>query len=245
MTIVAALLTVLFIGFSSFLETTVGFGFGIVSMPLMSLILPPKAAVLYVTVAALLQRPILMWNTRHDFQPQVLAAVVPGLIIGTIPGSYVLKIISSAQLKIILGLLLLVALLLMFYKVKLPVHNLTRGRFGAGFGAGVLGASTSMCGPPIAVWFANEDMPKQNMRGNMIWIFALVNFLTLVAGYFMGTLHEIGDWHGLLYTLPGLIIGYGLGLKFITKVNQQLFTRIIQVLIAFGAISLLIGGFNS
>ncbi|MCH4157719.1 MAG: sulfite exporter TauE/SafE family protein [Acidaminococcaceae bacterium] len=242
MTVTTGLLAVLFLAISMFLETTVGFGFAIVSMPLMSLIMGPKAAVLYVSVAAVLCRPILLWHTRHDWQKPVVGTMFAGIVLGLIPGGYVLKIIADADLKIFFGLLLFVALLLMFYQVRLPVRNLTWGRFLAGVGAGFLGGSTSMAGPPVALWFANEDMPKLNMRANMIWVFTIVNLLTVVVGYCLGTTRELGSGRDLLYILPGLALGFWLGMHYITRINQHLFTRIVQLLVGFGALSLCIGG---
>lgn len=242
MTIITGILAIIFIAISMFLETTVGFGFAIISMPLMSLIMEPKAAVLYVSAAALLSRPILMWNTRHEWQVSVLGIMLPGVILGMVPGSYVLKLISNTSLKIFFGIMLLLALILMFYKVRLPIKNMIVGRFLAGVGAGFFGGSTSMAGPPVALWFANEKMDKLKMRANMIWVFTLVNFLTLVAGYFMGTTKELGSWQNLLYILPGLILGFGLGIHYITRINQQIFTHIVQILVAFGALTLLAGG---
>ncbi len=243
MTLFTALLVVLFIGISSFLEMTIGFGFAIVAMPLMSLVMGPKAAVLYVTVAALLIRPLLMWNTRHDCQVEVLAVMVPGLLLGTIPGGYVLKIVSNAHLKIFLGIMLLAALALMVKKVRLPISNLHLGRFLAGIGCGFLGACTSMSGPPVALWFANEQMEKKPMRGNMIWMFSLANLTALLASFWTGTFKELGVWQNLLYTVPGLVLGYILGVHFLTRINQNLFTRLVQILILLGAVTLLAGGF--
>lgn len=65
----------------------------------------------------------------------------------------------------------------------LLIRNKTCGRLGAGILSGFFGASTSVSGPPLVLYFLNEKL-QDVMRANMIWFFGLSGFLTVLVNYF-------------------------------------------------------------
>lgn len=94
-------------------------------------------------------------------------------------------------------------------------------------------ATTSISGPPIALYFLSENMEKNLLRANMIWIFAIGSFCTLgsfVAGTFQG-----GNLIALsLYVLPAVLLGWWLGEKCFSVSNQHLFKRIALLVVLIG-----------
>ena len=72
------------------------------------------------------------------------------------------------------------------------VKNKKLGRVSAGFLSGFFSATTSISGPPIALYFLSENMEKNLLRANMIWIFAIGSFCTL-GSFFVG--NDFGKWH--------------------------------------------------
>jgi|GEM_PF-50829 len=229
---------------ATFFNVVTGFGFAIIAVPILSLLLGPKASILYIAVSSLLLKIIMIWRTRHDFEWPVLEWTIAGVILGVVPGSYVLMIISSSDLNLFLGGVLLVAVYLMGKKIKLPVRNLRWGRFWAGILSGFFTGCTSVGGPPLAVWFANEEMPKVSMRANLTWIFASGSILMMLGSVFTGTIHEIGDWHNILYMLPGLIIGDRLGQYWFKRIDQERFQKLLVLIVLLGAVASLFTGIS-
>ncbi len=227
---------------SSFLNIVSGFGFALVAAPLMAVFMGPKAAIVYITAASCVLRYVMLWKTRKDFSWKIVAMTGIGSIIGIIPGSYLLGIMSGAAINILLGVALLVAVWLMVRQIYIPVHNLSIGRFGAGFFCGFFTATTSVGGPPLALWFVNEGMEKVPMRANMSWTYAFSTLFTLVGSYYAGTINEMGSWYNLLYALPGLAIGYYLGNKCFLRINQTAFRKVVMGIILLGGLTSLTRG---
>ena len=227
---------------ASFFATVTGFGFGLIAMPLLSFVMSAKAAVICVLITTVLLRIITMYNTRKDFSWIIVVTTVLGSSVGVLPGSYVLKVISVEHLKVFLGVVLLIAVFLMGRQYNLQVKNKTLGRLIAGFFSGFFGASTSVSGPPIIIYFLNEDLDKVALRANMGWIFGLSFIGMITVTFFMGNLSNITDWNILLPMLPAILIGIILGEKFFHKIDQALFKKIVLMIVCAGAVMMLFTG---
>lgn len=229
---------------ATFFNVVTGFGFAIIAVPILSLLVGPKASIIYIAVSSLLLKVVMIWRTRHDFEWPVLKWTMAGVILGVVPGSYVLLVIHSADLNLLLGVILLAAVYLMGKHIKLRVRDLRCGRFFAGLLSGFFTGCTSVGGPPLAVWFANEQMPKVAMRANLTWIFASGSILMMLGSFFTGTIREIGNWSNFLYLLPGLIIGDRLGQYWFKRINQNWFQKLLVLIVLIGALTSLATGFN-
>ena len=65
---------------------------------------------------------------------------------------------DANHLKILLGIALLLVTLLMELNFVPEVKNKKLGRVSAGFLSGFFSATTSISGPPIALYFLSENM---------------------------------------------------------------------------------------
>ena len=67
----------------------------------------------------------------------------------------------------------------------------------------------------------SENMEKNLLRANMIWIFAIGSFCTLGSFFVAGTFQG-GNLIALsLYVLPAVLLGWWLGEKMFFRINQQ------------------------
>lgn len=240
------LLTAAVIMMASFFATVSGFGFALVATPLLSLFMEPKEAVVFVLLTAFVLRIITMVKNRCGFEWPTVLAVTFGSLLGIIPGSIALKLIGSSQLEIFLGAVLLVATLLMGQEVHFKIRNKTLGRITAGFFSGFFGSSTSVSGPPLVLYFLNENMEKNLMRANMIWSFGLNGILILAGSYLAGTLGYItADPLTIAAGITGLLIGWWTGEQMFYRLNQHLFRRLALVIVCAGAIGMLYNGLKS
>lgn len=84
-----------------------------------------------------------------------------------------------AYLQILLGTVLVIVLFMIGMHLDLSVKNKTVGRITAGFLSGFSAATTSISGPPVALYFLTEGRDKLVTRANMCWIFAFGNIGTM------------------------------------------------------------------
>lgn len=227
-----------------FCATVSGFGFALISTPLLSLILSPKEAIILLPILTVVLRVVTMYRVRHQFDFKLLRTIMIGWVVGVIPGSYVLYFLTVKQLQIFLGICLLVATFLMGKKYYLPIANKTLGRIGAGFGAGFFGTSTSVSGPPIVLYLLNEDLPKDYVRGNMIWIFGVGNLTSALMNVISGNAKAVSDWNVFLLMVPVVMVAAYAGELAFKFVNQELFRKISLGIVLLGSIMMLYNGCN-
>lgn len=233
---------IIFLG--SFFATISGFGFALVATPLLSLIMPVKWAIVFILTLTVVLRSLTMLRVWGQFDWRTVLITSLGSFIGTVPGSMLLRRISVSSLELFLGVLLLVVTLLMSKQYTVKIANKTYGRLGAGILSGFFGACTSVGGPPLALYFLNEHTEKDLMRANMIWIFGLTGFLTLIVNYFVGNIGTVGDWTYLYTMLPGTLIGIWAGERLVFRLNQELFRRLSLLIVFFGAFMMLVSGWQ-
>ena len=239
----AIILTIGIIFAASFFSTVSGFGFALVAMPVLTLVMSVKAAVIFVLLLNLVLRAITMYRVRDGFDKETVILTTLGSIMGMVPGSWVLKVLPAAQLEVFLGAVLVAATILLSLQCTLPIKNKTCGRLGAGIMSGFFGARSRA--PPLVLYFLNEKLPKDVMRANMIWFFGLSGFLTVLVNYFYGNVSGTVDWSLLLYTIPVMLLAIWLGEKFFYRLNQHLFRKLALTVVLIGALMLLWSGWQN
>lgn len=227
---------------ATFFSTITGFGFALIAAPVLTLVMGPKETVVFVIVAGIIVRLVMMWKTWGQFDWSTVLITAAGSLLGIIPGAYLLKIADANYLKILLGIALLVATILLKLNFSPEIKNKTLGRVSAGFLSGFFSASTSISGPPIALYFLGENMEKTLLRANMIWIFAIGSFCTLGSFFVTGTFDSGRDLMLSLYVLPSVLLGWWLGEKMFFRVNQHLFKRIALIVVLVGGLMTLGSG---
>ena len=208
-------------------------------------VLGPKETVVFIIFGTFLAKVVALWNTRRDFEWHTVLVTVFGSIMGSIPGGYVLNAIPAAYLQILLGIVLLAVMLLMGRKFEINIQNKTAGRIAAGFISGFSAATTSISGPPVALYFLTEGRDKLVTRSNMCWIFAFGNIGTMFSLALSGSSIS-GDLMLLAayVTLP-MLLGTWIGERCFYKINQHLFIRLTQIFIVIGAYTALYRGITS
>ena len=236
------ILVALSVGIGCFFATISGFGFALISTPLLSMVLSPKEAILLLPIYTIILRLITMYQVRKDFDPQLLKLIMLGWLFGVLPGALVLKFLTIKQLQLFLGCCLLIANFLMLKKYYIPIKNKIAGRVGAGTLAGFFCACTSVSGPPLVLYFLNEKLGKDYMRANMIWIFGVGNIVSTLVNVFTGNMKAISDWYMVVAMIPVVFLATYAGNKAFKYVDQELFRKMALGIVIFGCIMMLYNG---
>ena len=221
------ILLIVFVSISVFMaslfSTVTGFGFALVAVPFLMPVLGAHETVVFI----------------------IFMVTVCGSVLGSLPGSYLLNAISPAYLQILLGTVLVIVLFMMGMHLDLSVKNKTVGRITAGFLSGFSAATTSISGPPVALYFLTEGRDKLVTRANMCWIFAFGNIGTMFSLALSGSSIS-GDLMLLAayVTLP-MLLGTWIGERCFYKINQHLFIRLTQIFIVIGACTALYRGITA
>jgi uncharacterized membrane protein YfcA len=205
------------------LQTTTGFGYAIITAPLLALVLGPKETVMLTMLTGLIIRLFMMRAIKNAGSFEAISPLITASIVGAIPGAYVMTIISNDGLKLFIGIVLLIAVLVLWknYKISINHHKLVEAMVGGL--SGFLATTTSINGPPIILYYLNcqAEENKSAFRGNLTRYFLLINIASIIISYFAGTL-KIGQlWLPTFMAIPALYIGFYLGEKAFHHINSE------------------------
>lgn len=212
--------------FASFLQTITGFGYALAAAPLLAFFMDPKEAVMLVMATGLFTKVILLTGKKiqgnfTDIVPLFLASLV-----GALPGAYLITAISADALKIFIGIILLLTTCAMSANYTLQITRPRLAQNLVGMVSGFLGATTSLSGPPLVLYYLNENAEKESFRANLTRYFLLGNISTLALSYGFGTLQPSSLWLPVLVSLPAMAFGVWAGDKLFCRLNPQVFRRL-------------------
>lgn len=207
-----------------------GFGFGLVTVPLLLMLYPPPTVTTVGSSLVLASGWIVLLSTWRTVQVRTLGALIPGATIGAFIGTFLLRALDPAIIKLIAGAVVILFALsvLRGWRIDAVHHPLAAPL--AGLASGTLSTSTGMSGPPVVLLFTTRQYDMQQFRGSITAYFYYVNFI----GLSLLILRGIVGWNQLeiaIRLLPAAIIGGFIGRRVLRYVSQSQFRRITLVML--------------
>ena len=223
---------------ASCVQATSGFGFALLAVPVMTLAIPARDAVV---VSSLLGISVSWWQAWHGRAHAVRPLVVrmtAGAYVGMPLGLWAFVAVSDRTLRLWLGVSVLLAVGLLVKRINLT-HTGPALDLGAGFVSGVLNTSVSTNGPPLVFALQARHLEPAAFRGTITTVFALSNLVALTLLAAAGEVHR----SGLVATaiaLPGLLAGQVLGHRLRRHVHGDRFRRMVIWLLVAAAVSAIV-----
>lgn len=219
---------------ASFVQRTIGFGFGIFIMTVLPFLMPSYgeavtlSGLLSLTSATVVMIKYLKYVTWKRMLPIAAAFVIFSTI-----AIFLLDRIEGQAMRVILGIMLiLISLYFSFFKDKLQkIIRPTKGwQFGAGTASGIMGGLFGMHGPPVVLYLISSEPDKDHYMG-MIQTYAVItNIAMLIVRAFAGYVTPaVGGAY--LYGLAGLAMGVIAGNWAYKRIPGKLFTYIVYAYI--------------
>ncbi|MBF0447116.1 MAG: sulfite exporter TauE/SafE family protein [Magnetococcales bacterium] len=184
------------------IQGAVGFGFALVSAPILML-LQPQLVPGPLLFAGLLLSGTMTIKNRHVIEYKNLAWLLFGCVPGISIGALLINRLSERQLSFLFGILVLLAVGLSLGRVAQLKKN-GRTLTVSGLISGIMNVTTSMGGPPVAILYQNE--PGPTFRGTLALYFFVGGLLTITGLYQVGRMGQAEVWYGL-YLIPGVVVG--------------------------------------
>jgi uncharacterized protein len=216
-----------------------GYGYSSISVPIALLVVAGRVlnpALVIVEVAINLYA--LFWN-RHAIG-RVLGRVLPlavGLVPGVVVGALLLGHVAPASAKLAVYLVLLPLILIQASGRRWPIRGERAASVPLGAGVGILYGLTTISGPPLALFWNNQGLAKDELRAAMAVVRSIEALFALAAYAALGlfTTHSTGL---LPWIAPGVLIGFPIGHALIKRVSAETFRRVSMsfdaYLVAFG-----------
>ena len=221
---------IVFIGFVVF--GLMGFGSGLVMLPLLMLFLDPKLVIptaCLIAAFAVISMTFKVWKqARKEF----FLRLVIGSVIGVVIGTYGLVILESDFIRrVFAGAIILFALQLLFERPDIQKKNMPwiTGTI-AGLIGGVTGALFGMGGPPIVWYLTRQTANKEEFRATIVPYFAITTLWILISFTYAGLLTRAVLTFSL-YMLPAMALGTLVGHSLHLKINQTQFRKIVAIVL--------------
>jgi uncharacterized membrane protein YfcA len=170
------LLSLIIITVGSILQGVIGFGLGIVSVPLL-LLIEPAFVPGPLLLAALFLNILISRREKKDIDYPSLRWIIPGRVFGTIIGAAVLNYFPQNIISILFGTLVLIAVALS--SSGLHLHFNPGNLLGVGTLSGFMATTTSIGGPPLALLYQRES--GNRIRGTLSVIFIVGTILAVLS----------------------------------------------------------------
>ena len=227
--------------FAGIITGITAFGFALVAVPLLILFFDPKVAVPIVTINSAMTGMFLFFELRKRMQPKKIIPLIIGGIVGLPFGVYLLAVLDKNILKISVGALITVFSVFLALGIKREIKSEKYTSFLVGLVSGLLKGSTSLSGPPVVLFFINQDQEKEVFRANLTGYFMIMGTLAIIA-LAIGKLVNLNVLGYSAWFVVPTIFGTWLGSKICPRVNPLPFRNLsLAVVIIAGIISILSG----
>jgi len=225
--------------FAATVNGALGYGYSSITVPISLLMVSSRVlnpALVIVEVVVNLYALVLARKSIRRVWPQV-APIAAGILPGAAVGSLVLASISVDWAKLVTYGALLPLILFQAAGVRFPIRRTRAVGLPFGTGVGVLYALTTISGPPLAVYFKNQGLSKDDFKVALAIARSIESLSTLVAYAALGmlTLHSTAL---VPFLAPGVLIGLPLGFALIHRVDADVFRRVCSTfdvwLVGFG-----------
>lgn len=218
---------------AGFVQATAGFGFSLLAVPLMSLVIAPEIAVVTVFLHGACSSTLTARRHRAHVEWAEARRLSLGAVVAMPLGVVVLITTPGDALRLALGLFTCAAAIFMLLpstKRRGPFRPRPYVTYGVGAVSGLLNTSTSTNGPPLVVYLQARGLDVTAFRSTISTVFAvssIVGFFMLAIG---GAVHLISCKYFVLTLVPALC-GWLLGNATAARLRGELFSRLVDGLL--------------
>ena len=216
-----------------------GYGYSSISVPIALLVVAGRVMSPALVVIEVVINLYALWWNRHAAS-RVLHRVWPlaiGLVPGVIGGALLLDHITPANIKLTAYCVLLPLILIQASGLRWPIRHERGAAMPLGLGVGVLYGVTTISGPPLALFWNNQGLAKDDFKVALAVIRSIESVCALLAYAYLGLLTRESA-NLLPWLAPGVLIGFPLGHMLVSKIGIETFRRVCMsfdaYLVSFG-----------
>jgi uncharacterized membrane protein YfcA len=215
-------------------------GIGMVSTPLVALIMPPLEAAAILLPILLVQDAFSAFVYRRVWDAWNLKVLLPGCVIGVGLAWLFAAYVSESAVRLMVGLIALGFIAHAFLRHMLPGEaRKPRASHGVVWGA-LSGFTTTLIqigAPPYYAFVLPQRLPKMIYVGTTVMFFAAANTMKVVPYFALGQFTSAGLWTSIAL-FPLAIAANYLGIWLVRVTPENIFYQITNVLVLLIGIEL-------
>lgn len=217
-----------------------GFGYVLVSVALLPFFIAVKVAVPMVAPQVLVLAGWMLYGLRRHLHKRIALPILVGLPLGLPLGVYLLHVLSEESIRRMLGSVVLLYALWSIVRVSRTMSVLRSDAWGlvAGFLSGIIGGAILAAGPIIVIYLTLRGLRKEEFKATFL-LWSLLQSCLVIPFYSMiGILTSKAFLWGAI-ALPFSGVGILVGVRLFERVQEQVFYRLVIVLLALSGVHLL------
>ncbi len=221
------------------LQSLSGFGFALMLMPVMTLLLGVRTAA---PLVALFGFSLYVTNVFRLFSHLRWRDLLPMAAAGALGvplGVYALTTVDERPISAVLGVLLLAYTGYALFQPQMVISLPRWAIWAAGFVGGVLGGAYNTSGPPVIICGRVSGWPRDEFRSTLQGFFLLTGLVTISSHFVAGHMNaNVMRLYGL--GLPALVVGVVTADRVDRQLNARAFHLIVNTLLMGMGASLLL-----
>lgn len=239
--LIFALLVVLI---AAFVRGYSGFGFPLLAVPALTLVLPPAQVVPMMFLLDLALALVLLPSAWGAINWRSLRWLLPAALLTMPLGGYALVAIPAAPMALAVSVLVLVFAVLFWRGFALKRSPGVPLALGTGAASGLLGGAIAVSGPPVILFYFSSPGTAAVSRASLIFYFAALDVVGLAVVGWNGLITEVTLIWTAVLALP-VVLCVWLGKRHFFATDEATFRRIVLILIfLIGSLGLIKAGWE-
>jgi uncharacterized protein len=201
-----------------------GFGFSLLAITSLSILLPPTQIVPSIFIMEVAASLHLLPGVWRDIHWRALLWLTIGSLVGTPFGVYALAHVPGAPMTLALAVFVLIAAIALAQGYALRSMPGPAATFATGTASGIFNGGFGVGGPPVILFFFSSPAGAVVGRASMIAFFLITDVTGLAWQGWNGLLSLATLWRALLF-LPALAAGVWMGNRGFKNADARNFRR--------------------
>ena len=223
------------LGLAALVASVTGFGYALVAVPLLVLLLPPVRLVPVVLISWVPLALLLLAQSWRHLDPGRLLRLLAGALLGAPLGMFMLSSLPEPTMRSFIGAITLLAAASLLIRPGRPFAREGPALLMAGLFSGITGGASGMSGPPIVLLGLKQRWEAEGFRADLLCFFLLLHTSVAAGLGHMGLLSG-GTLQLSLAVLPGVLLGYAVGTKLRGRIDAPMYRRLAVSIVVVGGI---------
>ena len=230
-------------GVAALIQSMTGFGFALLIVPPLVLLLGPREAVVLANVLGTAIAAVMLLGLHREVQWKTASVLIGASVLGLPVGLLALTQLDPDVLQVLIAATVIVFTVLLIRGYSLGSRITLQGSLAAGIFAGVLRTSTSMAGPPVVLYLQGTRMPSGVFRSTITAFFFLSGLAGVAVFTIEGTLDARLGLTGLAAT-PAVLAGLLIGARLYERVGEARFRGVVFAVLIASALLAIAGAIS-
>ncbi len=242
MTVGVVAAVVVIVGAAAFGQTVAGFGFSLLAVPPLGLVIDAKDAIAVSLVLLIANSAMLAWGERASIAWDAVGSLLRGAFFGLPLGLGLIAVAPIRGLRIALAIAVLSAVGVLLAGVEVTSRG-RRVELVGGFFCGLLTTSLNTNGPPAVLALQSRRLPPERFRPTTSSVLGLTSLAGVGLFAVAGRLNaDVGV--ACLVGLPAMLLGWQLGLRARPRVPAPQFRMLVLAILTISGLLTLFAAFR-